>query len=197
MFNLSFERVKPQPWMVHACGAAAMGVLGLAFYGWLLAPTGNEIEQSAKRIEQLKTLLANNEQIAEEHRRLESRLTMLQSAAATSQKRMPRRVSSQEFIDRVTRLAESLEMRVELCTAAAPQTHATHTQVEVSCRLHGSYASVCRFLAAIDQFPQVSKVSHFEVGTAADSGEYPAIVTFQLYYRGEVNDTEQKRGTLS
>jgi Tfp pilus assembly protein PilO len=197
MINIALDRVKPQPWMVHACGAAAAGVLGLAFYGWFFAPTGAEIDERTQRMEQLQAQMANKEQIAEDHARLESRLAVLQSAATATEKRMPRHVSSQEFIDRATRLAQSLELKVEMCTAAAPQTHPTHTQVEVTCRMLGSYASVCRFLAGIDQSSQISKVSHLEIDTAADSGEYPVNVTFQLYYHGEVNDTEQKRGNLS
>jgi Tfp pilus assembly protein PilO len=197
MLNIDFGQLKPRPWMVHACGVGAVGALTLAFYGWFYAPAGAEIERSMRRMDQLQTLMASNDQIAEEHRRLESRLGALHSAAAAIDKRIPSRVSSQEFIDRATRLAESLELKVELCSAAAPQSHPAHTQVEVTCRLRGSYASVCRFLAAIDQFTQISKVSHLEIDTAANSGEYPANVIFQLYYRGEVNDTQQKRGNLS
>jgi Tfp pilus assembly protein PilO len=197
MLIIDVGQLKPRPWMVHACGAGAVGAIALAFYGWFFAPAGAEIEHSVKRMDQLQALMASSEQIAEEHRRLDLRLTALRSVASAIDKRIPSHVSSQEFIDRATRLAESLELKVELCSAAAPQTHATHTQVEVTCRLRGSYASVCRFLAAIDQITQISKVSHLEVDTAANSGEYPANVIFQLYYRGEVNDTEQKRGTLS
>jgi len=197
MFNIALERLKPRPWMIHTCGAATAGLVVLAIYSCLVAPAAAEIDQRTKRMEQLRALMASNEQIAEEHQRLESRLSALRSSAAASQKRMPRRVSSQEFVDRATHLADSLDMKVDVCSAAAPQSYPTHTQVEVTCKLHGSYASVCRFLAAIDQLPQLSKVSHFEIDTAADSGEYPVNVTFQLYYRGEVNDTEQKRGNLS
>jgi Tfp pilus assembly protein PilO len=197
MLNLDLGQLKPRPWMVHACGAGAVAALLLAFYGWFFAPAGAEIERSLKRMDQLQALMASNDQIAEEHQRLESRLTELRSTAAAIDERIPRKVSSQEFIERATRLAESLELKVEVCTAAAPQPHVAHTEVEVTCRLRGSYASVCRFLAAIDQLSQISKVSHLEIDTAANSGEYPVNVTFQLYYRGEVNDTQQKRGTLS
>jgi hypothetical protein len=65
----------------------------------------------------------------------------------------------------------------------------------VSCRFVGSYASICRCLAAVDQFPQLSKVSRLEIGSAANSLAYPAQVTFQLYYRPEPHDKQMKRGT--
>jgi Tfp pilus assembly protein PilO len=183
--------------MIHAAGAGTLAALGLGFYAWFYAPRGREIDACLKRIEQLRALMASNEQIAEEHRRLETRVTALRSAAAGSRDRMPRRVSSQEFLDKAMRIAELMDLRVELCTAAPPQSHPGHTQIEVTCRLVGGYASICRFLAAIDQLPQISKVSRLDIDTAGNSREYPTNVIFQLYYRGELNDTEQKRGGVS
>src|SRR5690242_11404387 len=123
MLNIDVGQLKPRPWMVHACGVGAVASLALAFYGWFFAPAGAEIDRSVKRMDQLQALMASNDQIAEQHCRLETRLAALRSAAAAIDKRIPARVSSQEFIDRATRLAESLELKVELCSAAAPQTH--------------------------------------------------------------------------
>lgn len=191
MFNVKSQSVRPQSWMIHAAGTAALAAAGAAFYGLFYAPAGTDNEQRFQRMDQLRSLMTSKEEIAEEHRSLEARLTTLQSAAASSFKRMPRRISSQEFIDKASRLAESLGLQMELCTGSAPQTLPTHSQVEVTCRLIGSYASICRYLAAIDQLPQISKVSRFEVDTAVNSHQYPVNVTFQLYYRGELNDTEQ------
>jgi Tfp pilus assembly protein PilO len=196
MFTIQLQRLRPQPWMIHAAGGSAMAAAALAFYGLYFAPTAADIDQRVKRMEQLTVLLASNEEIATEHRRLDERLGALRGAAASTQKRMPRRLSSQEFIQQATQLADSLNLKMELCTAAAPQTLPTHSQVEVTCRFSGSYASVCRYLSAIDQLPQISKLSRLEIDTTANSDKYPVNVTFQLYYRGELNDTELKRGTL-
>jgi hypothetical protein len=85
---------------------------------------------------------------------------------------------------------------MEHCTAAAAQEMSTHSQVEVTCRVNGSFDSVCRYLAAADQFPQISKISTLAIESAAKSEGYPVQVVFQLYYRSELNDTEVKRRTL-
>ena len=182
--------------MIHATGVSFIAAAGLTFYAWFLAPTSADMDQRLKRMEQLQALMASKEMIADEHRRLEQRLGELRKAAASTKKRMPRRTASQEFIRQATQLAESLDLKVELCTAAAPQTFPTHSQVEVTCRVNGSYDSTCQYLAAIDQFVQISKVSQLEIDTSVISGKYPVNVTFQLYYRGEDNDTQVKRGAL-
>jgi Tfp pilus assembly protein PilO len=196
MYANLLRRLRPQPWMIHAAGGAVIAAAGLAFYGWYLAPTSADMDQRLKRMEQLQALMASKEKIADEHRRLDQRLGELRKAAASTKKRMPRRTASQEFIRQATQLAETLDLKMELCTAAAAQTFPTHSQVEVTCRFNGSYDSTCQYLAAIDQFTQISKVSHLEVDTSVISGKYPVNVTFQLYYRGEDNDTQVKRGAL-
>ena len=109
---------------------------------------------------------------------------------------MPRRTATQEFLESATQLAAISGMEMELCSAAAPQVHKTHTRVEVTCNFTASYASTCQFLAAIDQLSQISKVSSLEVDTQRNSQAYPVHVTFQLYYRGQLHDTELKRGAL-
>jgi Tfp pilus assembly protein PilO len=140
-------------------------------------------------------LMTSSERVSREHRELQERLKALESAVSQTRQRMPRRHSTQEFIENITQLAISNGMEVELCSAAAPETFKTHTRVEVTCRINGSYASVCRFLADVDQLTQISRVSSFSIESVEKSGVYPVQVVFQLYYRAELNDTELRRGT--
>ncbi|MBA3482919.1 MAG: type 4a pilus biogenesis protein PilO [Pirellulales bacterium] len=196
MSTKSLQDVRPAVWMVHAAGAAVVVVAALAFYFGFFAPTAADMQERTARMDQLQLLMGSSEKIASDHRVLQGRLAVLRQAAASTRKRMPRRTSTQEFLESATQLAAITGMEMELCSAAAPQTHQTHTQVEVTCRMNGSYASVCRYLAAIDQLSQISKVSSLEVDTQTNSQAYPVHVTFQLYYRGQLHDTEVKRGGL-
>jgi Tfp pilus assembly protein PilO len=196
MFASRLRNLNAEPWMVDAVGAGMLVAAGLAFYLALYAPARADVASRRERMGQLRNLMANSDEIAAEHRRLTERLDQLQQAVANTRKRMPRRSATQEFIDRATQLAESLGLEMELCTAAAPQNLATHSQVEVTCRLNGSYVSVCRYLAAVDQLSQVSKVSLLEMGAGENSRSYPVHLVFQLYYRSDLHDTEVKRGTL-
>lgn len=182
--------------MIHAAGAATMVGAALAFYFGFLAPTAADIHERTGRMEQLHRLMRSSEKVARDHRELQRRLAELRQQAASTRKRMPRRTSTQDFIERVTQLAATTGMQMEICSSAAPQMFATHAQVEVTCRLTGSYTSVCRYLAGVDQLTQISKVSSLEIDSGVNSDAYPVHITFQLYYRGEVHDTEVKRGDL-
>jgi hypothetical protein len=77
-----------------------------------------------------------------------------------------------------------------------PQHHATHSTVDVTYQLIGSYASTCRYLAAIDQVAQLTRVARLDVERGADSLGYPLQVTFQLYYRTDPNDKDEQQGAL-
>jgi Tfp pilus assembly protein PilO len=192
----SLDSFRPAVWMVHAAGVAAVMGIVAAFYWGFFAPAAADMRDRAARMEHLQLLMGSSERIAAEHRQLQSRLAELRRDAASTRKRMPRRTSTQDFLESATQLAAMTGLEMELCSADAPQTHQTHTQVEVTCRMNGSYASVCRYLAAIDQLSQISKVETLEVDTHANSQAYPVQVTFQLYYRGQLHDTEVKRGAL-
>src|SRR5829696_6042808 len=181
------KNLRPTPWMIHAVGASTMVAAGLVFYLAFLAPTAADVQQRTDRMEQLQRLMGSSEKVARDHRELQRRLAALRQAAASTRKRMPRRTSTQDFIERATQLAATTGMQMELCSAAAPQTHKTHAQVEVTCRLRGSYASVCRYLTGIDQLSQISKVSSLEIDTDTNSDAYPIQIVFQLYYRGELH----------
>jgi Tfp pilus assembly protein PilO len=189
------KSIRPTPSLIHATGMAITIVAGLAFYFGFYVPASADMRERTARMEQLDMLLTSSERVSREHRALQERLKALQTAVNQTRQRMPRRHSTQEFIESITQLAISNGLEVELCSAAAPESFKTHTRVAVTCRILGSFASVCRFLADVDQLTQISRVSSFAIDSAENSEAYPVQVIFQLYYRAEVNDTELRRGT--
>jgi Tfp pilus assembly protein PilO len=187
---------RPTTAIIHAAGGSTLLAAVLLFYFAIYAPAAADAEQRMARMEQVRGLMGTSEKVASEYRYLYDRLAELRKAADSTRQRMPRRTNTQEFIEQLTQLAVENDLRVELCSAAAPQAFPTHTQVEITCNLRGSYAGLCRLLADVDQLAQISKLSRLEVASQRNSGEYPIHLTFQLYYRGEVHDTEVKRGAL-
>ncbi len=192
----SLPKLQPNAAMIHAAGGAAVLAAGLLFYFAFYAPAAADAQQRTVRMEQVHRLMGTSEKVAREYRELHDRVTELRQAADSTRKRMPRRTNTQEFIENITQLAVANDLKVDLCSAAAPQTFPSHTQVEITCSLRGNYAGVCRLLADVDHLAQISKVSRLEVTSHANSDQYPVQLTFQLYYRGEVHDTEVKRGAL-
>ncbi|MCC6492040.1 MAG: type 4a pilus biogenesis protein PilO [Pirellulales bacterium] len=196
MSRATLQHLAARPWAIHALGGSLLAVLAATIYVGCFVPCGRDMARRAERMKQLEALLSSKEQIAEEHARLKKRLDSLRTATETTLQRMPLRSPSQEFIERAGELATLHDLKMEMCTASAPQSYRSHSQVEVTCRLSGGYARVCRFLAAIDQLSQISKVSRFEMSSGSDSDAYPTQIVFQLYYRSELHDTEKKQDTL-
>lgn len=178
---------------VHAAGAFVALVIALAGYKFVFAGWRSDVEEAKHRIAQLQKLLTTSEQVAAEHSTLAERTATLTKAVAVTRRRLPKLAPASDFTKSVHDLAESLNMTVVDCTAGAPQMLPTHSTVAVDCRLSGSFASMCQYLAAIDQLPQVAKVSRLEMKTAGNSDAYPIELTFQLYYQAERNDTEEER----
>src|SRR5690349_12835776 len=104
MLPKSLQKVRPTPSLIHACGGALMAVAGLGFYFGFYEPASADMRTRSARMEQLHMLMTSSEKVAHDHRQLESRLEVLQAAAAKSRQRMPRRHSTQEFIESITQL---------------------------------------------------------------------------------------------
>jgi Tfp pilus assembly protein PilO len=181
-------------WSVHACGAGIVLMVVVCFQQGIYAPWQRDAEARVARIDQLHRLLSTGDTVAQKHRKLSNRLAALTLAADNVHRRMPTLASPSKFIEQLTQTAASMGLEVQQCGASSPETFPDHTRVEVTCKLSGSYASICRCLAAVDQFSQMSKVTRLEVATAPDSLSYPAQITFQLYYRHQRHDKEVKRG---
>jgi Tfp pilus assembly protein PilO len=195
MATKSPSRRGAKTWTVHACGAAIVLAVVIGFHQTVYAPGQRDVEARAARIAQLHKLLATGDAVVEQHRELHKRLTALRKATGEVKQRLPVRVAPSLFIERLMQTAAELGLAVEQCAAMPPEEFPDHTRVDVSCRFTGSYASICQCLAAVDQFPQMSKVLRLEIESAANSLAYPAQVTFQLYYHPEPHDKQMKRGT--
>jgi Tfp pilus assembly protein PilO len=196
MVNAFNRRVALPPVAAHGCGAAITLALALLLYRGIYAPMQEDIEDRTLRIQRVSHLHARGDAIALEHREMKSRLAQLTAAAARTRARMPVELSAGEFVEQATRLAAELGLEVQQCQTGPPQTYEQHATIEVSCRMVGSFASTCRFLAAIDQLPQISEVWRLEVTGTTSSAEYPVQVTFQLYYLVDPHDKDSQGGTL-
>ncbi|HEX6963249.1 MAG TPA: type 4a pilus biogenesis protein PilO [Lacipirellula sp.] len=195
MLNKSLETLRLSPAVIHVFGGAVVAAVCATFYFAFYAPVGADIADRTARMDEVRGLMASSDKVAQEYRQLHDRVAELRQAAASTRRRMPRRASTQEFIESLTQLAAANKVEVNLCSAAAPQAFPTHTRVEVTCDLEGSYAAIGEFLADVDQLSQISKVSMLTIDTTENSDKYPVTVKFQLYYRAQLSDTELQRGS--
>ncbi len=178
-----------------AGGAAALGA-AVAFYQFVYAPLHRDVAEHAQSIARVQLLTDSADGVARTHREVVARLEHLTRAAAAVRERMPLGTSASDFVEQAGKLAAALDLEVRQCQSEAPRHHAGYSTIDVSCELVGDYASICRYLTAIDQLPQISQVQRLDITRGSDSGGYPVEVTFQLYYQVDPNDKDSQRGTL-
>jgi Tfp pilus assembly protein PilO len=196
MKTLRNTGVTPQKWMVHAAGAAATLAFSALFVWGFYVPMRREAAELRQESERIRLLSTAGEKIAADHRRLTTRLVTLHEAVRRTRRRMPDKVAPATFVDQASRLARDFGLEVSQTQTGVPQHYATHSQVEVSYVLTGSFASVGRYFAAIDQTTPLTRVAQLDVNRSANSMGYPCQVTFQLYYQTDSNDKDEQRGTL-
>jgi Tfp pilus assembly protein PilO len=186
----------PKPWMVHAAGAIVALAVAAVFYQGIYTPLRRDVDERTERIAQIQELSTNAVQAAADHRVLTERLDALQQAVRRTKRRMPAEASAEEFVAHAEDLAETFGLEVRETQTAMPQHHPTHSTVAVSYQVSGSYASMCQYLAAIDQLSQLTKVSLLDVERSPDSSAYPLQIEFQLYYQTVPHDKDERRGAL-
>jgi Tfp pilus assembly protein PilO len=192
----SSHTLAPRPWIVHVAGAVVgLGILA-GFYKGFYAPARQDIADRTARIELVRQLSTCGDKVAADHRQLTERLDALHQEVARTRRRIPSKVAPADFVAQASRLAEDFGLEVRQSQTAVPQHHATHSTVDVTYQLIGSYASTCRYLAAIDQVAHLTRVTRLDVQRGSDSLGYPLQVTFQLYYRTDPNDKDEQREAL-
>ena len=196
MWTTKLQSPQSKNLALHAAGMAVVLAVAGVFYQGFYAAWGLDLKERSQQIDRLVRLSTTAEPVAREHRQLLERRNTLTAAITGVSQRMPPLAPATEFINQVTQLARTFELEVVQCTAGAPQTTATHATVEVTCKFNGSFANTCKYLAAIDQLPQIAKVSSLEMKTAGNSDAYPVQATFQLYYQPKRHDTKEERAAL-
>ena len=183
-------------WLVHVVGAAIVLGAGGAIYHGVYAGMERDIVSLKERIERTRELAANSAQAEAANRQLRERLGELRQAVDRTRRRLPARVGPASFVEQATRLAEDHGLEVKSTQTGVPQHYESHSTVDVSYSLSGSYASIVRCLAGIDQLSQLSRVTSLKWDRAGDPASYPVHVTFQLYYRTDPNDKDEQRRAL-
>ncbi len=180
----------------HAIGATVALAVALLTYRGVVAPLVSEADEHALHADRVRLLVARGEQVAAEHRKLRERQTELTAVVKRMCDRLPTDVAVGDFVERSTELASQLDVAVEQCQSGVAELYDDHATIDVNCTLRGSFASICRYLAAIDQLPQATRVRRLQMAQSPESEGYPVQVTFQLYYQIDPHDKDQQRGAL-
>ncbi|QDS98949.1 type 4a pilus biogenesis protein PilO [Adhaeretor mobilis] len=183
-------------WTVHLIGSliAAVTLVGV-WYG-VYQPLNDQAASDEVRIAQLESLLAQPKTWQGENSELRRQHVKLTGAVELASEKSAGGAQDDLFIREAGQLAESHHLEVLDWKLGADRQVERFTESSVQGHFRGSFDSVCRFLAAINQMPRIAKMTKLALHSDGKSGDYPVYATFALYSSTQRNDTREKGGAL-
>jgi len=181
---------------LHLAGAAAVALAMGIFYLAVYWPLENQAIAHETRAEQIDALFAHSPAVARKYRELRDRLASVQASVDQLHLQLAHQQTEKTAIDSLTEIAKNTNLEIIDYDLGHSQRLAAYSVTELELQCHGSYDSICRFLAQAEQFTKTAKLSRFELGSAANFERYPIQLTFVLYSEGQSHDTKEGRGVL-
>jgi type IV pilus assembly protein PilO len=187
---------QPIGWALHAAGAATVALVCGAYYYFVYQSLATSEVSDSSRIEQLTLLLSESAAIQRENHNLQQDLDALEASVAEIRKRLPHELRQEEFTADLSRVAESVGLEVENLRWGSPQVTAAYAQTEIEVDCSGSFASFCRFLDEVGQLARITDVAQLQLEGDAESASHTFQVSFVLYYRVAVRQSDKNDGVL-
>jgi len=128
-------------------------------------------------------VLAAKGDVFQEHRRLTQELSELENNTRAVRERIPDEPREAEFLGTLTKVAESVDLRIQNYARQNATAAPSHTEFDIRVEGVGSYASFCRFLDQLHQLPRIAVVRQLSLNARDKKGEYPFDVVLTLFYR--------------
>ena len=183
-------------WALHAAGAATVALVCGAYYYFLYQNLATSEESDSSRIEQLTLLLSESAAIQRENHNLQQDLDALEASVAEIRKRLPHELRQEEFTADLSRVAGSVGLEVENLRWGSPEVTAAYAQTEIKVDCSGSFASFCQFLDEVGQLARITDVAQLQLEGDAESANHTFQVSFVLYYRVAVHQSDKNDGVL-
>ena len=183
-------------WAMHAAGGTVVLLVAWGFHALLAKPLQQQRLGDRDRIGQLQQLLAKSPGIQQQHALLRRELQELEDSIASMEGRLPAELGDSQFESELRNAAQAAGLLGLGCQLHAPESMPTHQQAEVSFQGNGSFESICRFLARIDQLARVTKIAKLNVRSDPQTGLNSIHGSFVLYYGVTTHDTEKKGEAL-
>jgi len=175
-------------WLLHIAGLSILSVTAGGYYAFVYNPLVEANEHRSQRITQLERLLSASTEVEQQHEALRQELRTLKHSVETTHRRLPSDLQEGEFISEVQEIANSVGLEIEDYHLGEWEELANYSKAEVSLQCRGSYASICKFLDAIDHLARITEISTLELASHHNFESYPVYVTFVLYYGATAHD---------
>ena len=169
-------------WLTHATGTAFVALSAVAGYFTIYSPIANRKADDGRRLEQLNELLAEGPGIESKHAQLVETLHDLRSRAEEVRRRIPDKPDEAGFLTEIIGIAESNSLKILDYDRGSVKTQVTHSELEVSLKCAGSFASICGFVDQLEKLGRVSSVRRMTCGSKRDEDGYPFDLTIVIYF---------------
>lgn len=184
--------------LLHYGGVLAAVLCATAGYSLLHAPTVKAIFDTSTRIEEVMLSVENAPLIREQHGRISSKLSEVERQIEEVQSRVPSEADAGRFLKEVTRIANEEKLAIQNFQPEKPANKAGYSELEVTLKGEGSFASICRFFDRLSKLSRLAKVKALTITATDDTSKYPMTATLIIYFgiKGTADDPvkEVRRG---
>jgi Tfp pilus assembly protein PilO len=168
--------------LLHYTGVLAAVLCATTGYSLVHAPTAHAIANTALRIEEMALSVQNAPLIRDQHRKISQSLREVESRIAAIQRRVPRDADGGAFLKEVTQIADAEQLAIKDFQPQKANAKTGYAEMQVMVKGRGSYASICSFIARLNQLNRLSKVQDLTLSASDDASEYPMTATLIIYF---------------
>jgi Tfp pilus assembly protein PilO len=180
--------------LLHYAGVLLAVVCASIAYSLLHAPALHDIAATSNKIDELMQSVQNAPVIREQHRRVSEKLSEVTTRIANVQRRVPQEADAGDFLKQVTQLASAEKLVIKDFHPEKPETKSGYTEMQVTLKGEGSFASVCTFVDRLNKLSRLSKIKDLTLANETDSTEYPMTAILVIYFglRGHEAESVQE-----
>src|SRR5262245_26817647 len=168
--------------LLHYGGVLITVLCATAGYSLLHAPTVRDIFDTSTRIEEVMLSVENAPLIREQHAKISTKLAEVERQIEDVQGRVPNEADAGQFLKEVTRIANEEKLTIKNFQPEKPADKTGYSELEVTLKGEGTFASICSFFDRLNKLSRLSKVKGLTVTSADNKTEYPMTVTLVIYF---------------
>ena len=180
--------------LLHYSGVLITVICVATGYSLLHAPAIEAITETSNKIHELMLSVQNAPAIRRQHRIVSDKLLDVTTRIANVQRRVPREVDTNEFVNQVSQIAEEENLAIKEFNPGSPQTKNGYGEVQVTLKSEGSFGSICTFIDRLNKLSRLSKIKDLTLSSETDDAEYPMTATLVIYFGIRGSDTASGPG---
>ena len=168
--------------MLHYGGLLLAVVCASVGYSMLHAPTVQAISDITGEVDELILSVRNAPLIQEHHQKVSKTLAKVEEHIAALEVRVPQDAEAGEFLTQVTKIATEESFAIKNFKPEKQVNRDGYTEMEVTLKGQGSFASICTFADRLGKLTRLSKVKDLTLTGGENGTVYPVTATLVIYF---------------